>query len=325
MRASIFLFGGWIFSAFLVLGATTSPSAATKKKPSVDTAKQSSGEDKDGIHRVRRGETLWSIARLHDVSVGEIMDLNHLDGNALHDGQSIKIPHSATDAPEPGTRPATHLLAKGETFRIVAKKYGITLKDLEKANPQVDPDSPKTGVKLTLPKEKHEIAESKSKAGSPKTHVVTDKDTYYLVAKKYGVTVTALTQANPGVNPDKLHPGTKLNVPVGYKTAVKETAKPEPKAEPEKPEAPVYISTSTSPDTSFYARQSPVIEQAPVAESKPKFRSYVVSEEETAQTISEAFNISTKKLYQMNDLKAGAKFKSGQEIKVPMNIAGIEE
>ncbi len=326
MRSTIYFLCGWIFSAVLVSGATdTSSSSTTKKKSTADTAKHSTTEDKDGFHKVKRGETLWSIARLHNVSVGEIMDLNHLESNTLRDGQNIKIPQPQPEVHTPGNRPATHLVAKGETFRVIAKKYGITSKELEKANPRVDPDIPKTGTKLALPAEKKEVVETKSKPTSSKTHTVTEKDTYYTVAKSNGVTVAALTLANPGVNPDKLHPGMKLNLPSVGKTTPKETAKPEIKPEPETRNPSPAVVTSTTTDTSFFAKQNPPPEPPPVEEAKPKFRRYIVSEEETPQTISEAFNISTKKLFEMNDLKTGAKFKSGQEIKVPLSTSGVEE
>lgn len=326
MRPTIFLLGGWFFLAVQVSGATNTPaSSTTKKKSTADTSKHTDIEDIDGIHKVKRGETLWSIARRHNVSVGEIMDLNHLENSILRDGQSIKIPQPASEPHASGTPPTTHLVAKGENFRMIAKKYGITSKELEKANPRVDSDTPKSGTRLTLPAEKHEVADAKSKNSSPKTHAVTDTDTYYVIAKKYGVTVTELTQANPGVNPEKLHPGIKLNVPSGTKTIAKETAKPEPKSEPEKSEPPVRVMASNSSDTSFYEKKTPAPEPVPEVETKPKFRSYIVSEEETPQTISEAFNITTKKLYEINEFKSGTKFKSGQEIKVPLNTSGAEE
>ena len=213
MRPVIFLLGAWIFSAVQVSGATTASTSTTKKKAATDTSDHAKTDDKDGVHKVKRGETLWSIARLHNVSVGEIMDLNHLENSTLRDGQSIKIPQQKTETPEPGSRPLTHLVVKGETFRTIARKYGITSKELEKSNPRVDPDIPKAGIKIILPAEKHEVSDTKAKPASLKTHAVTETDTYYLVAKKYGVTVAALTQANPGVNSEKLRPGLKLRTP----------------------------------------------------------------------------------------------------------------
>ncbi|BCG59482.1 3D domain-containing protein [Paenibacillus sp. URB8-2] len=45
-------------------------------------------------------------------------------------------------------------------------------------------------------------------------HIAGEKTTFYKVAKKYGVGVSALTKANPEVNPLNLYPGLRLVVPV---------------------------------------------------------------------------------------------------------------
>ena len=44
-------------------------------------------------------------------------------------------------------------------------------------------------------------------------HVVVAGDVYSKIARKYGVTVRALTEANPGVNPTRLKIGQKLAIP----------------------------------------------------------------------------------------------------------------
>lgn len=49
-------------------------------------------------------------------------------------------------------------------------------------------------------------------AGSTE-HVVAPRDTYYSLAKKYGVSMKAITAANPGVDPNRLAVGKKLVIP----------------------------------------------------------------------------------------------------------------
>jgi LysM repeat protein len=48
-------------------------------------------------------------------------------------------------------------------------------------------------------------------AGS--THTVQRGETYYSIAKRYSVSTTALQAANPGVNPNRLTVGQRLNIP----------------------------------------------------------------------------------------------------------------
>ncbi len=50
-------------------------------------------------------------------------------------------------------------------------------------------------------------------AGAATEHVVVQHDTYSGIAKKYGTTVKALTDANPGILPTRLKVGQKLAIP----------------------------------------------------------------------------------------------------------------
>ncbi len=56
-------------------------------------------------------------------------------------------------------------------------------------------------------------ASSKSKASKSHTHVVASGETLAAIARKYGVTVAALQDANPGVSPKHLRVGQTLNLP----------------------------------------------------------------------------------------------------------------
>ncbi|MBD8873521.1 transglycosylase SLT domain-containing protein [Rhodanobacter sp. DHB23] len=45
-------------------------------------------------HRVAQGETLWQLAHRYSISVGDLQRLNHLQGQAIHPGQLLKISSS---------------------------------------------------------------------------------------------------------------------------------------------------------------------------------------------------------------------------------------
>src|SRR5438309_2515519 len=54
----------------------------------------------DNSHIVARGETLTSIARMHNVSVGELQKFNHIDNPLkLQAGQTLLIPPSPIPSP----------------------------------------------------------------------------------------------------------------------------------------------------------------------------------------------------------------------------------
>jgi membrane-bound lytic murein transglycosylase D len=86
-------------------------------------------------HIVRRGDTLWSIARSHGVSIESIATSNGLasDGT-LAVGQVLKIPGTATlasaDDDAGGTRSATYVVRRGDTLSRIAHKFRVRLSDL---------------------------------------------------------------------------------------------------------------------------------------------------------------------------------------------------
>src|SRR3954466_1450802 len=75
--------------------ATPSPPPSTAAAPS-ETAHPSSGN----THTVARGETLTSIAKMHNVTVSDLQKFNHIENDRkLQIGQTIMIPTAPTPAP----------------------------------------------------------------------------------------------------------------------------------------------------------------------------------------------------------------------------------
>jgi len=77
------------------ISATTSTSTSASPEPSTKAA-----NDSGSNHIVARGETLTSIARAHNVSVGELQKYNHIDNPLkLQAGQTLLIPPSPIPSP----------------------------------------------------------------------------------------------------------------------------------------------------------------------------------------------------------------------------------
>jgi membrane-bound lytic murein transglycosylase D len=89
-----------------------------------------------GRHRVRRGDTLWSIARANGVSVDRLAKMNGLKRNGtLSVGQTLKIPGSTAtlasttpDAVSPS--PITYIVRAGDTLSRIATKFRVSITDL---------------------------------------------------------------------------------------------------------------------------------------------------------------------------------------------------
>ncbi|MET0986356.1 MAG: LysM peptidoglycan-binding domain-containing protein [Steroidobacteraceae bacterium] len=88
-----------------------------------------------GRHVVRRGETLWSIARRHGVSMQSLASHNGLsDAGAISVGQVLKVPAAAqlasTQPNEENLQRLTYVVRRGDTLSVIANRFRVRVQDL---------------------------------------------------------------------------------------------------------------------------------------------------------------------------------------------------
>jgi membrane-bound lytic murein transglycosylase D len=87
-----------------------------------------------GRHVVRRGESLWSIARNHGTTMDRLASTNGLQRNGtLSVGQVLAIPGTATLASADTSsvsQSMTYVVRSGDTLSRIAGKFRVRLKDL---------------------------------------------------------------------------------------------------------------------------------------------------------------------------------------------------
>ncbi len=95
----------------------------------------------------------------------------------------------------------------GDTLFSLARHFGIPLRDLLAANPQIDdPDQIFPGQTILIP--------SAPKPGSPSQYVVRPGDTMARIAHRLGINLVSLLAAHPPVeNPNFILPGQLINIP----------------------------------------------------------------------------------------------------------------
>lgn len=124
---------------------------------------------------------------------------------------------------EPAGATGEHIVAKNDTFAIIAKKYGVSVKAIEAANPGVDSRRLKIKQKLVIPpKPPTTGAAPTTSATTPKPeaeaaaaenlYTVKKGDNLTKIAKDHGVTVKAIRAAN-SLKTDQIKLGQKLKVP----------------------------------------------------------------------------------------------------------------
>ncbi|MBC7525759.1 MAG: LysM peptidoglycan-binding domain-containing protein [Flavobacterium sp.] len=161
------------------------------------------------IHLVEAKETLYSISKLYAVSVDDLQKANpFLISDGLKTGQKLVIPinkNALKPVVKPDVKPVifknleniTHEVLPKETKYSIAKKYGLTVAELEKQNPEILTNLPigfmlkinaKTSTDDSKPISDIEIQSSKTTA---ETVIVPLKTVDYIV--KSGETIYSLT------------------------------------------------------------------------------------------------------------------------------------
>ena len=157
------------------------------------------------VHTVRKGETVYSLARLYGVSEQELLESNPQAVEGLQPDQVLKI--RVTDV-KPKMKPRkmarlfdTHTVNQGETAYAISKRYGISVNVLMEDNPGMDPAALSIGQKLNIRKaEQGETSDTEIKAGWEEyrdaINSVSDDYVYHLVARGKRFTRSAGSSAS---------------------------------------------------------------------------------------------------------------------------------
>jgi len=96
-------------------------------------------------HRVRKGETLYQIARRYELDVETLMNYNRLTSSSLAVGQVLQLPPMM----DSDARTITYVVRKGDTLWKISRRYGVTVDQLERYNDVAA--GLKAGDLLTIP------------------------------------------------------------------------------------------------------------------------------------------------------------------------------
>jgi LysM repeat protein len=80
-------------------------------------------------HRVRRGESLWTIARAYGVTEQALRMGNAIRGDRLFEGDVIMIPVA-----EGGATVVRYTVERGDSLWIIADRLGISVEAIRAAN-----------------------------------------------------------------------------------------------------------------------------------------------------------------------------------------------
>ncbi len=130
-----------------------------------------------------------------------------------------------TENMAPGTR--DYVVVKGDILASIAKKNGVTVKEIEAANPGLVPTKLKIGQKIQLPASATSTTGASGNTtasrstgfdgpgGDTVSYTVKPNDSLTKIARAHGTTPVALRKLN-GLKTDQIKVGQKLRLPAGH-------------------------------------------------------------------------------------------------------------
>ena len=159
--------------------------------------------DDPNVYIVKKGDSLWSIAKKNNISVDKLKDINNLNSNLLSIGQKLIINEEAEDNQQIDDY---YIVEAGDTLYSISRKNGISVDEIKRINKLLT-DQLSIGQKLLLKQEVIEDGESYYDI-----YTVQKGDSLYAIAQKFSTSVDNLKDIN-NLNSDLLNIGMKLLVP----------------------------------------------------------------------------------------------------------------
>ena len=169
-------------------------------KDSSGNSDSSSSVDNNKYYIVKKGDSLYSIARSNNMTVDKLKSLNNLTSNILSIGQKLII-SSGSNVPN-----NVYVVKKGDTLWSIANNFNVSVNDLKNANNKSN-NSLSIGEQLIIP--------GKSTGENVSTIIYTVKsgDNLYSIARRYNVTVNEIKSLN-NLTSNLLSIGQKLSIPI---------------------------------------------------------------------------------------------------------------
>jgi membrane-bound lytic murein transglycosylase D len=175
---------------------------------------------------VQPGDTLSGIASRQNVPVSVLRSSNDIRGDLIHAGQKLRLPRDEQLLVDPLYAEAamelqklqsglisadrvTHRVRSGESLSVIARRYNVSVKDLQRWNNISDPRKLRAGRNLTV---FYTPAAQSTASGGTVKYVVQRGDSLWSIARKYKVKVNDLQAWNELGGSSKIKPGQSIRI-----------------------------------------------------------------------------------------------------------------
>ena len=175
---------------------------------------------------VQNGDTLSGISARHHVPVSVLRSSNHLNGDLIRAGQKLRLPRDDQLMVDPlyaqaamelqnlqsgliASQAITHRVRSGESLSVIARRYRVSVKDLQRWNNISDPRKLRAGTTITV---FHNPEEQRSNSSGTVKYVVKRGDSLWSIARKYNVRVAELKSWNDLGSNSMIQPGQSIRI-----------------------------------------------------------------------------------------------------------------
>ena len=143
---------------------------------------------KDTVYIVVKNDSLWLIARKNKLTIEELASYNGLSPKAkIRIGQKLHIPPTGSKGVKNAPR-----RSKGKAVKPAGKNDKAAAKPVRKGTAKASEKLPADGI-----------------------YTVRERDNFSIIAKRFGIKVSDIIAANPGVDSSRLKIGQKLRLTAG--------------------------------------------------------------------------------------------------------------
>ena len=252
-------------------------------------------QEKPKKHIVKKGETIYSIARENNISVDKIFALNPNAKKTLKLNAVLLLPaNNAVKNNEILALEKTHTVLPKETFYGISKKHKISIENLKKWNPTLENSSLEIGQIINIvSNENVSTNENYSNNNQTIIHEVLAKETLYSLSKKYKTTIANLEILNPEI---------KNGLPIGFKLIVSQEII-------QKSEIIEKIEKSDSIEKIIKQKDSVLIPE--IVEIKEENKEIIIPKD-SISNVKPILNLElSDKLYQRASEQIGSRYRSG--------------
>jgi len=163
-------------------------------------------ESQEVYYTVKRGDTLWSIAKRYGTTVQEIAQINRIaNPNLIYPGQNLRITTNINEGSTSEMGHKIYTVVRGDNLWNIAKRYGTTVQEIAQINNI-------SNTRLIYPGQRLKIPYNQESNNQTITYTVRRGNTLWGIARRYGVTVNYLANLNGIRNPRLIYPGQIIKI-----------------------------------------------------------------------------------------------------------------